>query len=106
MNILIQGVNDPDNDPVSITITGISQDEPTSGLGSGDVSPDGSGLGTNTTSIKSERAGAGDGRIYHICFNAGDGKGGMCNSEVVVLIPHAQGQTGIDSGSIDDSIIK
>ena len=106
MNILVKGVTDPDNDPVSITITGISQDEPTSGLGSGDKSPDGSGLGTNIANIRSERAGTGDGRVYHIGFTAGDGKGGMCSGEVVVLVPHNQGQTAIDSGSIYDSTIK
>jgi hypothetical protein len=43
--VSIVGVSYPDGDPVSLTITGITQDEPTNGLGDGDTCPDGFGVG-------------------------------------------------------------
>ena len=105
-NITILGVTDPDNDPITITITGIRQDEPTLGLGTGDQSPDGAGVGTNTANVRVERSGTADGRVYHISFTADDGIGGMCNGDVMVSIPHNQGQTAIDSTPIYDSTVK
>jgi sugar lactone lactonase YvrE len=105
-NITILGVTDPDNDPITITITGIRQDEPTLGLGTGDQSPDGAGVGTNTGNVRVERSGTADGRVYHISFTADDGIGGMCNGDVMVSIPHNQGQTAIDSTPIYDSTVK
>lgn len=80
MNVSVVGVTDPDGDPVAITVTRITQDEPVSGQGSGDTGPDGAGVGTSTASIRSERAGGGDGRAYEISFRADDGKGGSRTS--------------------------
>ena len=49
VKITIQNVMDPENNnPVTIKITKIMQDEPVNGLGEGDTSPDGSGIGTRT----------------------------------------------------------
>ena len=67
--ITVMGVTDPDGDPVTITITGIRQDEP---VGRGNLSPDGQGVGTSTAEVRSERSGKGDGRVYHIYFTATD----------------------------------
>jgi len=64
VNVL--GVTDPEGDPVTIAITSIFQDEPTNGLGDGDMSPDGQGIGTDTAQIRAERSGTGNGRVYHI----------------------------------------
>ena len=104
-DVMIQGVTDPENDPLSIMITSIYQDEPTHGLGSGDQSPDGTGVGTDKATVRGERSGSGDGRVYHISFTADDGKNGMCNGEVMVSIPHDQSHKAIDSGSQYDSTI-
>jgi hypothetical protein len=104
-NVMIQGVTDPDNDPIAIMITSIYQDEPTHGLGSGDQSPDGTGVGTDKANVRAEGTGTGDGRVYHIRFTADDGKNGMCNGEVIVSVPHDQAHTAIDSGPIYDSTI-
>lgn len=75
---------DPDGDPVSITITGITSDEPTtsiSGAGGGIHAPDAYGVGTSVASLGAERSGKGNrpeykgnGRVYRINFSASDGK--------------------------------
>ena len=104
VNISILGVTDPDGDPVTITITKITQDEPLNGLGDGDTAPDGAGIGTSTAQVRAERAGTpkvpGNGRVYMISFVASDGKGGTCNGSVAVCVPHDQrpGHVCIDDG--------
>ncbi len=105
-SVTVTGVTDPDGDPVSITITSIFQDEPTSGLGDGDQSPDGAGVGTDTAQVRSERSGLGDGRVYHIAFSAEDGRGGSCTGEVSVTVPHDQsGAAAVDQGALFDSTV-
>ncbi len=101
-NITVQGITDPEGDPVTIRISSIFQDEPTK-VNPSDMSPDGAGIATSTAQVRAERLGAGDGRVYHIDFTAEDGKGGMCDGEVQVSIPHSQGQPAIDSGAVFDS---
>jgi hypothetical protein len=109
----ILGVTDTDGDSVTITITGIRQDEPVlqHGTGSGNFCPDGTGVGTATADVRAERGGnpniPGDGRVYHIAFSADDGKGGTCTGTVAVCVPHDQGHGGgcIDEGPLFDSTV-
>jgi Ca-activated chloride channel family protein len=104
VNIAIMNVTDPDGDIVKISVTSIYQDEPTNGLGDGDKSPDGFGIGTDKAQIRSERSGTMDGRVYHIYFTAEDGKGGFCEGVVQVSVPHDQrGTPAADGGPIFDS---
>ncbi|MGH7259797.1 MAG: CARDB domain-containing protein [Nitrospiraceae bacterium] len=105
VTIAIQGVTDPDNDPITIRVTGITQDEPVNGLGDGDTSPDGFGVSTAQAQVRKERSGAGNGRVYAIAFTADDGKGGTCTGSVSVGVPHDQGQGSvpIDDGQNFDS---
>lgn len=111
VNIDILGVADPDGDPVTITITGITQDEPTkgTGIGSGNTCPDGGGVGTSTAQVRAERAGTprlpGNGRVYKISFMASDGKGGECTGAVEVCVQHDQrpGNGCIDDGQVYNS---
>lgn len=105
VTISILGVTDPDGDPVSIAVTGITQDEPVNGLGDGDTSPDGFGIGTAQAQIRAERSGTGNGRVYAIMFTADDGKGGLCTGQVTVGVPHDQGKgkIPIDDGQKYDS---
>lgn len=51
----IVGVMDPDNNPVQIRITTISQDELLSGLGSGKSVFDATGVGTAVAQVRAER---------------------------------------------------
>ena len=82
--IAIQGVTDPDGDPITLTMTGIRQDEPLTRAGV----PDATGLGTPNAQVRADRVGGGDGRVYHIGFEAQDDKGAACTGTVTVCVPH------------------
>jgi hypothetical protein len=103
-SVNILGVTDPDNDPVTITIDSIFQDE---AVESGNSGPDGKGLGTSTAQVRAERDGNGNGRVYHIGYTASDGNGGTCTGEVTVCVPHDQGQgyNCIDGGALYNSTV-
>jgi YVTN family beta-propeller protein len=109
VDISILGVTDPDGDPVTITITGITSDEATAtdlGAGGAKHAPDATGVGTDTASVRAERSGLGDGRVYEISFEASDGEGGVCENSVMVKVPHDRSKktcTAIDSGQIYDA---
>jgi hypothetical protein len=107
VSVTVNGVTDPDGDPVAITITSIRQDEPTSGTGAGDLAPDGFGVGTSTAQLRAERADAGNGRVYHVGFSANDGNGGSCTGEVRVGVPLNQGKNKVpvDGGPLFDSTV-
>ena len=109
VSITIQNVKDPDGDPVTTTITKIMQDEPVNSAGSGNTSPDGSGVGTSTAHVRAEREGNGDGRVYPIYFTASDGKAasdsGTCNGQILVSVPHDQAHPAIDEGPLYDSTV-
>jgi hypothetical protein len=93
VDISIMGVTDPDDDPITITVTGITSDEATTfakGSGGKIHAPDASGIDTDTASIRAERSGKGDGRVYVIQFAASDGISGECEGSVMVTVPHDQ----------------
>jgi hypothetical protein len=85
-----------------MTVTGIFQDEP---VGDESTGPDGRGVGTATAEIRSDRDGGGDGRVYHIFFEAVDATGGTCSGVVRVGVTHDQSTPldVIDGGPIYDS---
>jgi len=105
VDVSVVGVTDPDGDPVAIAITSITQDEPLNGGGSGNTCPDATGVGTATASLRAEREGSGDGRVYHLSFTGDDGRGGRCTGSVTVCVPHDQGQGRmcVDQGPLVDS---
>jgi hypothetical protein len=88
----INGVTDPDGHALTIEITKIMQDEPTDTTGDGAFSPDAGGIGTSTASLRAERMGSGNGRVYRISFKATDTLGGTCTGSVEYTVPHSQGQ--------------
>ena len=92
-DIAITGITDPDGDPVTVKVTGITQDEPT----------DGFGVGTPSPQVRAERSGVGNGRVYQIAFAASDGKGGSCTGAVTLGVPHDQNGTPVDDGQRYDS---
>jgi hypothetical protein len=102
--VTIQGITDPDNDPLIITLIGVKQDEPVQGPGSGDTSPDAIIQG-GSVAVRAERDGSGNGRVYHLTFHADDGRGGTCIGDVTVGVPHSmtKGITAIDDGPLYDS---
>jgi len=88
VKVKILDVVDPDGGPVTITITGITQDEPTSSWMRRDNGPDGKGVGTPVAFLRAERLGSGNGRVYVISFQAADDKGGISQGSVSVCVPH------------------
>ena len=87
-------------------MTGIRQDEPVRGPGSGRTEPDASGVGTATALLMAERSGHGDGRVYHVAYTVNDGHGGDCSGTVTVGVPHDQrGMAPVDQGPLHDSTI-
>ena len=96
----ITGVSDPDNN-TTITITGVTQDEPTNGLGDGDTAID-AVIDGGTVLLRAERSGKGDGRVYRISFTASDLEG-SASGVVKVAVPHSKKKPAIDSLSIFDS---
>jgi hypothetical protein len=98
--VAILGVTDPDGDPVTLRVTAIRQDEPLTKTGT----PDASGLGTSRPMLRADRAGNGDGRVYHLTFEATDLAGAACSGTVTVCVPHDQGKTACgDGGPLADS---
>ena len=93
------GVTDPDGNAVTITVTGVTQDEPVNAKGDGNTSPD-AAIQAGSASVRAERSGNGNGRVYHISFRADDGQGGVCSGVVKVSVPHSMGKglTAIDDG--------
>ena len=85
--VRIAGVTDPEGSPVTITITGVTQDEPVNGRGDGDTSPDALLQGASVL-LRAERSGTGNGREYRVEFTAEDGEGGVCAGAVSVVVPH------------------
>ena len=103
VSVGILGVEDACGEPMTITINSIYQDEPTNGLGDGDTSPDGAGVGTSTVELRAERSGTADGRVYHVGFTATDVRGETCSGTVKVGVPHDKKDTPIDGGLLFDS---
>ena len=104
--IVVMGVTDPDGDSVTITVTSVTQDEPVKTKGSDNTSPD-AVIQAGTASVRTERSGTGNGRIYQVSFKAEDGKGGSCTGTVTVGVPHSMqvGLTAIDDGQVYDSTV-
>ena len=112
VKVTIQGVTDPDGDPVTITIDQIKQDEPTDGTGDGHTCPDGAGIGTSTAQVRAERSAQGNGRVYTIFFTASDGAGGSCQGSVTVCAPKSRigsctnGRANFDSTQCGTSLAR
>lgn len=107
VDVKILGITDPDGDSVKIKITKITSDEPTAsidGAGGNDSAPDAFGIGTNTASLRAERSGKGNGRVYEITFAAIDAKGGEAIGTVKVGVPHdMDGKPAVDDGQLYDA---
>ena len=96
----VTGVDDNDL-TTTITVDSVFQDEPP---GDGDGDRDAVILGSSAL-VRAERAGNGDGRVYHVRFTATNAQG-SCTGEVTVCVPHADGShaTCVDEGALYDSV--
>ena len=110
VDLTIEGITDPDGDAVTITITGITSDEPTAsieGAGGAKHAPDADPgcIGTAIARVRAERSGNEDGRVYEITFLASDGIGEPVEGTVQVKVPHdwSGDCVSIDSGQNYDA---
>lgn len=104
--ITVGGATDIDGNSLTYTITGVTQDEPLLGLGSGDTSPDAAWVTSHSdqVQVRAERDGTADGRVYRIAVTVSDGVGGSCSGAATVGVPHDQsGAAAIDSGLVVNS---
>jgi WD40 repeat protein len=87
----IFGATDPDGDAVTLTITGVTQDER---LGS---RPDAARTPSpDTVRLRATRLARGDGRVYRVSFTASDGQA-SCSGTVKVSVPRNRRTTAVDS---------
>ena len=104
VDITISGITDPENDPISIQVISIHQDEAVNELADGNSEPDGYGIGTDIAKVRAERSGIGNGRVYSITFKASDDKGASCSTVMTVGVPHDKKDTAVlDSDKNFDS---
>ena len=104
--VKLSGATDPDGDPLVLTVTGVTQDEPLNGASDGDRYPDAqAGSTSDTVLLRAERSSSGDGRVYKVRFGVSDGLGGSCTGSVAVSAPLNKGGAlfAVDSGQTVNS---
>ncbi len=103
VDVTIEGVFDPDSDPVTITIDSIFQDEPLNVDEDGNTEPDAEGVATSVARVRAERIGeGGNGRVYVITFT-GTAGADSCSGVVTVSVPHERKAPAVNDGAIYDS---
>jgi len=105
VDIDILNVLDPEGAPVTVEVTAITQDEQVST--GGKALADGAGVGTSRASVRAERSGKGNSRVYRIWFVARDAQGAESTGSVLVCVPHDQGVNVAcqDDGQLYDSTV-
>jgi len=106
IDIAIVGITDPDGDEVTITITAITSDEPSSSPPGKKHTPDAFGVGTDTAALRAEKLGEGNGRVYQIGFIADDSRGGQSSGSIKVNVPRSNRKSNhpcIDDGQNYDA---
>ena len=90
--VALRGAGDPDGDPVTLEVTGVTQDEPVGRV------PDAQRTSSpDTVRLRAERQRRGDGRVYRIAFKASDDHGGACEGVATVAVPRHRGWRAVDS---------
>ncbi len=105
--VQIQSLADPEGDGIFVTVNGVTQDEPVSGLSNGDSSPDAviqSGSPTDSVLLRLERDSKGNGRVYVIYFTASDGFEN-CDGTIEVSVPKSRQSGAVDDGQNFDSTL-
>ena len=94
VNANVQVSDDFDPNP-QVRLVSITSNEPDSGLDKEDIPNDvqGTSLGTDdrSFSLRAERSGAGNGRLYTVTYRATDASGNSRLATATVTVPHDQG---------------
>jgi hypothetical protein len=96
MPVTLDGATDPDGDPTTLAIDGVTQDEPVTGRGDS-TSPDAIDEGDGELRVRAERDPRGDGRVYRIAFTVFDDHGGSCSGTATVSVPRKRHKPAVDS---------
>jgi hypothetical protein len=102
--IAVLGINESHGHPVTLSIDGVFQDEPVNGKADGNTRPDATGIGSSTASVRAERAGNGNGRVYTINFTALSDGGAQCKGSVEVGVPHDPMWDAVNDGPLFNSV--
>lgn len=97
--IQITGLGD-----ANIAVQCISQDEPLNDSGDGNTEFDASGSGSPYAYVRQERAGGGNGRVYHIDFKATNDLNEQCFGSVQVGVPPSKKKGVTDDGALYYSV--
>ena len=73
--------------PVTVALISVTSNEPDNGLGDGDTPMDIVIVDDSNFQLRSERGGAGSGRIYTITYSATDASGNQTNRSASVVVP-------------------
>jgi hypothetical protein len=77
--VTLSGATDPDGDALTLTVDGVTQDEPVTTSGD-ETSPDAvAGTNPSNVRVRSEANPKGNGRVYRIAYTVSDGNGGTCS---------------------------
>jgi dipeptidyl aminopeptidase/acylaminoacyl peptidase len=88
----LSGAADPDGEPVSISVTGVTQDERV--RRGRDAYP---ASGDDAVRLRADGDPRGDGRVYRIAFEATDARGGSCVGTATVSVPRKKKLAAVDS---------
>jgi hypothetical protein len=102
VQVSILGVIDAEHNDTN-QITSVTQDEPTNGQGDGDTAVDAVINNDGTVLLRAERAGNGNGRVYHVHFTASDFEGSVSGVVDVSVPVNKKGNAAIDDGELYDS---
>jgi Tol biopolymer transport system component len=89
--VTLAGATDPDGDAVTITIDGVTQDEPVRGRADARAGPS-----ADQVRLRAQRHPRGDGRIYRIAFTASDGTD-ACSGVATVEVRRHRNKPAVDS---------
>ncbi len=102
--INIDGLSTSDGSAPSITYQCVFQDEPLNAEGDGNTDVDAK-INSGDLFLRKERAGNGNGRVYHVDFLATDNSNGdSCEGTVVVEVPHNKKGMAKDDGRLYTSL--
>ena len=100
--LTITGVRDPNDDSITLTVLSVTSDEPVNGLGDGDTTPD-AVITDGRASVRAERAGSRNGRVYVVNFIATDTQGASCSGSTTIGVPQNKNSLPLDSGQSYDA---
>ena len=98
--VTLAGATDADGDPLTFSITKVTQDEKVKGaISKNDKGPDAQRVTGKPAQIKlrAERIADGNGRVYRIHYVVSDGQGGTCTGIEKVGVPRNKNGNAVDN---------